>query len=286
MKQFLFATTVAFAAGLLAPPAGEAQKFEDFRPGGKGTKKGFEDFKPGGYVPADGYKPDPKKVMFVICWHDKKLVNEFDYCSYYMNEDGVNDTTARKMADLMRQRYPNLVVYVKETNERDVKGVIEREKVRIKLPVMDWVDVKQPQKIEPPKRVGEKQYDYGDLGRPMERGATAGSGKLVMEETAKKSKVEGTTWIGSYTFTKGRTSTPYGPWPTKFMFKPSNELLEAYQYTKEHKGTWEPQTDGTVIVAYEGGRKLTLRIRNNTMTGQSPFGGEAYDFIVYTLKKQ
>jgi hypothetical protein len=147
MRQFVSVLAAALICGLAIPAAVSAQKFEDF--------------KPGGYVPKDGYTPDPNKVMYVIFWHNKKRTNEFDHRAYYMNADGVNDTTVRKMKEMMEQRYPNLVVYVKETNERDVKALIEREQKRIKFIEKDWVDLKQPERIEPPKKLGDKARGYG-----------------------------------------------------------------------------------------------------------------------------
>jgi hypothetical protein len=136
-----------------------------------------EDIKPGQTFPRPGYLPDPNKVVYVIFWHHKKQVDQFGYQDYFMDKDGVNDTTARKMKKLMEERYPNLAVYVKETNERDVESVVERERKRIKFIEIDWVDVKQPVKIRLPQNVGDKKYDY-----------PADNPKLIIDESATKAK--------------------------------------------------------------------------------------------------
>jgi hypothetical protein len=124
-------------AALAIPFPVFAQKFEDIDPPPP---------------PGSGYTPDPKKVFYVIFWHHKKLVVPLHHKVYDMNKDGVNFTTARKMAALMEERFPNLVVYVKETNERDVNKKIESEEKRIKNIQTEWVDVEQPSPIELPKK--------------------------------------------------------------------------------------------------------------------------------------
>jgi hypothetical protein len=168
MKQVVLALTIALTCGVMVAGFVTAQQAEDI--------------KPGQTFPKPGYFPDPNKVVYVIFWHHKKQVDQFGYQDFFMNQDGVNDTTARKIKALMEKRYPNLVLYVKETNERDVESVVEREKKRIKIIDTDWVDVKQPAKIQPPQKVGDKKYDYS---------------KLVIDESAPKGsnlKLEGTVW--------------------------------------------------------------------------------------------
>jgi hypothetical protein len=131
----VFILTLA-AVGLLTVPAA-AQNLDDL---------------PRGHTfPKDGYFPDPGKVVYVIFWHHKQRVSEFDFRDFFMNADGVNDTTARKIKEAMEKQYPNLTVYMKETNEKDVKALVERETARVKSIDVAWVDAEQPAKIKMPK---------------------------------------------------------------------------------------------------------------------------------------
>jgi hypothetical protein len=196
MKQRALALLIAAACGLTTAAYVTGQTSEEL--------------KPGQTFPKPNYFPDPNKVVYVIFWHHKKRVNEFGFQDYFMDADGVNDTTAQKMVKLMEKRYPNLVVYKKEINERDVEALVQRERKRIKFIDKDWVDVKQPAKIQLPQKVGDKKYDYSKL--VLDESAPKGNNRKL-EGKGKNLKLEGTVWrsvaakgtVSGFRFQKGNT---------------------------------------------------------------------------------
>lgn len=124
-----FVSSLVCVLSLIIVPLASAQKTEDFKPG--------RTFPPGG-----GYTPDSNKVVYVIFWHHKERVTERGFQDFFMNADGVNDTTAEKMVRKLEEKYPNFRFYKKETNERDVMSVVERERNRV------IISITKPEAVE------------------------------------------------------------------------------------------------------------------------------------------